>query len=110
MEENRRFSRKNVLNMIRSKYILGQIMNNLLNNKLLDIIRYNKNIKNKIDKDIRDYKSEYFKIEIELITTGHFYRYNKFINFQKKMNHIIIFFFFFIKQKKKQIKLIMILT
>ena len=110
MEENRRFSRKNVLNMIRSKYILGQIMNNLLNNKLLDIIRYNKNIKNKIDKDIRDYKSEYFKIEIELITTGHFYRYNKFINFQKKNESYYHISFDDDKAEKKQIKLIMILT
>ena len=47
---------KNFLKRIRSKYILEKIMNNLQNNKLLDIIRYNKNIRNKLNKNINDYK------------------------------------------------------
>ena len=40
--------KKNYLNMIRSKYILEQIMDNLPNKKLLDIIRFNKKISLKI--------------------------------------------------------------
>ena len=101
-----RFSRKNVLNMIRSKYILDQIMNQLLNNKLLNIIRYNKNIKNKIDKNIKDYKNEYFKIEIELIPTEYIiYRYNKFINFQKKRESDYHIYFDDDKEEKKTNKI-----
>ena len=91
--------KKNILIMIRSKYILGQIMNHLLNNKLLEIIRYNKKIKNKLDKNIHDYKKEYFKIEIELFPGEYIYRYNKFINFPKKRNHIFIFILMMIKKK-----------
>ena len=82
--------------MIRSKYILQQIMNLLSHKILLEIIRYNKNIKKKLNKDINDYKNEYLKIEIELIPTDNWFsfsnRYNKFINLQKKK---IIFSYLF---------------
>ena len=73
---------KNFLKKIRSKYILEKIMNNLQNNKLLDIIRYNKNIRNKLNKDISDYKKEYSKIEIEIIPCSN--GKGKFINIPKK--------------------------
>ena len=44
---------------VRSKYILAQILDNLQQNKKLEIIRYNKNIKNKLKIKINDYKKEY---------------------------------------------------
>ena len=47
--------KKNYLNMIRSKYILEQIMDNLLKKKLLQIIRFNKNLKNKLNTSTNDY-------------------------------------------------------
>ena len=52
---------KNVLNKIRSKYILQEILNNLKNKKSLDIIKYNNNIKERMNISIKDYKeySEY---------------------------------------------------
>ena len=45
----------NFLKQIRSKYILKQIFDNLKENKLLEIIRYNKNIQKKLNKKLNDY-------------------------------------------------------
>ena len=73
---------KNFLKRIRSKYILEQILNNLQTNILLNIIRYNKNIRNKLNKDINDYKKEYSKIELEIIPCTN--ERGKFINITKK--------------------------
>ena len=73
---------KNFLKMIRSKYILEKILNNLQNNRLLNIIRYNKNIRNKINIDKNDYKKEYLKIEIEIVPSK--YKESKFINIYNK--------------------------
>ena len=50
---------------VKSHYILEIIFNNLNEMKLLNIIRYNKNIKNILDKNIIDYKN-CLKIEIEI--------------------------------------------
>ena len=47
---------------IRSKYILKQIFDNLKENKLLEIIRYNKYIQNKLNKSVKDFDKEYSKI------------------------------------------------
>jgi len=62
--------------------------------KSLDIIKYNKNIKDRINISIKDYKeySEiYSSIEIEIKTVHN--RYTKFINFNKEneMNYHIYF-------------------
>ena len=46
---------------IKSKYILSQIFENLKQKKLLNTIRYNKNIKIKLKKNKRDYIREYSK-------------------------------------------------
>ena len=58
------------INNIKSKYILKQILDNLHKLKLLQIIRYNKNIQNKIDinlKDYKEYSKQYSSIEIDII-------------------------------------------
>ena len=52
-------------NNIKSKYILKQIFDFLLNSRKLEIIRYNNNIKNRLEIGLNDYKSE-LKIEIEI--------------------------------------------
>ena len=62
---------------IKSTYILNQIFNNILQNKLLNIIRYNKNIRKKLKIQINNYKEEYFKIVIEIIPVEE--KYGKFI-------------------------------
>ena len=62
---------------IRSIYIMKHIFNNILQNKLLNIIRYNKNIRKKLNIQINNYKEEYFKIVIEIIPVEE--KYGKFI-------------------------------
>ena len=88
VEAIKNFDKKNFILMIRSKYILQQIVNFLSHKILLEVIRYNKNIKKKLNKEINDYKNEYLKIEIELIPSTYSFdysnRYLKFINLQKK--------------------------
>ena len=58
---------KNLLDLIKSKYILKQIFNHLKNKTLLQIIRYNKNLQKKLNKTKTHYKREYFNIIIEII-------------------------------------------
>ena len=65
MVKNYKFNKSSIFDDIRSKYILQYIFNNLQEDKLLNVIRYNKNIQNKLNKDINDYK-ELVKIEIEV--------------------------------------------
>ena len=50
---------------IKSKYILRNIFKNLTQRKFLDIVRYNKQIKQKIDISLVDYIL-FSQIEIEL--------------------------------------------
>ena len=104
-EESKNFNNKNFLIMIRSKYILQKVMNNLSHKLLLKIICYNNNIKKKLNKDINDFKKEYFKIEIELIPSINKYdfknKYNKFINLQKKYES---YYHIYFNDDKKEIK------
>jgi len=68
MEEiNNNIYKGNSLFKIKSKYIWIQIFENLKQNKLLDIIRYNKKLKRKLNKKKVDYIKEYSKIVIEII-------------------------------------------
>ena len=55
----------NLLIYIRNKSILKQIMENFTQNKLLELIRYNKKLQNSLNKSIESY-IEYTKIEIEI--------------------------------------------
>ena len=61
-------NQNNFLLFVKSKYILSEIMNNLPTIKLLNIIRYNKNLQNKLNKSLYDYENEFHKIVIEMIT------------------------------------------
>ena len=73
-------NKNNILYNIKSKYILKIIFNNLILEKELKIINYNKNLQEKLDKDINDYKN-YLKIEIEIIPEEK--KYSKFFNASK---------------------------
>jgi len=71
---------------LKSDYFLQKLFNNVERKRKLDIIKYNKNIKKKIDININDYKeySEiYSSIEIEIKPVNN--KYGKFMNF-----HILI--------------------
>ena len=82
---------KNIFRKLKSDYFLQKLFNILLKNKSLDIIKYNKNIKDRIKISIKDYKeySEiYSLIELEIKPVKN--NYDKFININKKMNYIFI--------------------
>ena len=70
---------------IRSKYILIKIFENLKENKLLNIIHYNKKYQKLMNKNIKDYEKEFSKIEIEIIPKKN--EFGKFVNiFNKSIN------------------------
>ena len=89
----------NFLIKIRSKYILKQIFDNLKINKLLEIIRYNKNIRNKLNKKVKDFEKEYSKIEIEIIPKNN--GYGTFINISQKYKP---YYHIYFNDDKKEIK------
>ena len=70
---------------IKSDYFLQLLFNNLSKRKSLEIIKYNKKIKERINISIKDYKeySElYSSIEIEIIPVKN--KYGKFINYKNE--------------------------
>ena len=63
---------------VRSKYILQEIFNMMQYERSLNIIRYNKNIQEDLEKNINDYIKEYLKIKIEIFPVEN--KYGRFIN------------------------------
>ena len=55
------------LKKVKSKYIIMKIFENLNQNRLLDIIHYNKNYQKLMNKKIFDYQKAFSKIVIEII-------------------------------------------
>ena len=77
---------------IKSDYILQNVFNNLEKKKTFYIVKYNNNIKKRINININDYKDycgKYSSIEIEIIPIKD--GYGQFINYIKKMKNIIIY-------------------
>ena len=89
----------NFLKRIRSKYIIKQIFDNLKENKLLEIIRYNKNIQNKLNKKLNDFIKEYSKIVIEIIPKEN--TYDKFICIPKRYES---YYHIYFNDNKEEIK------
>ena len=93
---------KDVFKGLKSDYFLIKLFNNLLKKKSLDIIKYNKNIKERINISIKDYKeySEiYSSIEIEIKLVNN--KYGIFFNIDKeneKCYHI------YLNDNKEEIK------
>ena len=83
---------KDLFKNLKSNYIFKKLFHNLLKKKSLDIIKYNKKIKERINISIKDYKeySEmYSSIEIEMKPVNN--KFGKFINMNendKKYYHI----------------------
>ena len=92
---------KNIFNNLKSDYFLQLLFNNLVKKRYLDIIKYNNNIRDRINISIKDYKeySEiYSLIEIKIKPVNNIY--DKFIILiKKKMNTIIIYSLIIIKKK-----------
>ena len=80
---NEKTEAKGVFKNLKSDYFLRKLFYNLLKKKSLDIIKYNKNIKERINISIKDYKeySEiYSLIEIEIEIKPVHFNLGKFIN------------------------------
>ena len=93
---------KNIFNNVKSDYFLQLLFNILVKRKSLDIIKYNKNLKNRINISIKDYKeySEIFSsIEIEIKITNN--QYGKFININEENE---IYFHIYFNNNKEEIK------
>ena len=92
MAEENNFENITSINNVKSKYILAQIFDNLYQIKKLEILRYNKNIKNKLKIRINDYINAYSIIEIEIIPIEN--KYGRFIhipNMKGEFNYHIFF-------------------
>ena len=76
---------KNIFKNLKNDYFLQKLFNNLLKKKSLDIIKYNKNMKNRINISIKNYKEYleiYSSIEIEIKPVSN--QYGNFINIVKE--------------------------
>ena len=92
---------KDIFKNLKSKYILQKVFYNLLKKKSLDIIKYNNNIKKRVNISIKDYKeySEiYSSIEIEIKPDNN--KYGEFIN----MNENKIYYHIYFNEHKEEIK------
>ena len=80
-KESNKVESKNIFKKLKNDYFLQKLFHNLLKKKSLNIIKYNKNIRKRINISIKDYKeySEmYSSIEIELKPANN--KYGEFIN------------------------------
>ena len=80
--ELNRVNSKDIFKKLKSDYFLQKLFNNLLKKKILDLVKYNKNIKDRINISIKDYKEYSELIEIEIKPVNN--KYGKFININKE--------------------------
>ena len=84
----------NLLRIMKSNYILQKILGNLIKNKYLNLIRYNKSLQKRKDININYYKAYYLEtyspIEIEIKPVKD--KYGKFINFNEDEKHYHVYF------------------
>ena len=96
---------KNLLQKIRSKYIIQRILDNLKKKSSLEILKVNNALRTRLNLTINDYKNYseiYSSIEIEIIPEKN--KYGKFIKIKKikKMRNISIYILIIIKKKQKK--------
>ena len=96
--ESNKVESKNILKNLKSDYFLQKLFYNLLKKKSLDIIKYNKNMKERINISIKDYKEYSELIEIEIKPVNN--KYGKFID----MNENEIFYHIYFNDNKEEIK------
>ncbi len=100
--ESNKIESKDTLKKLKYKYILQILFNNLFKKKSLEIIKYNKNIKERINISIKDYKeySEmYSSIEIEIKPVN-----NKFGNFINMNENDKKYYHIYFNDNKEEIK------
>ena len=94
---------KDIFKNLKNDYFLQKIFNNLMKKKSLDIIRYNKNIKQRINisiKDYKDYSEAYSSIKIEIKIKPHD-EFGKFIHSNEENE---IYYHIYINDNKEEIK------
>ena len=99
--ESNEIESKDIFKNLKNDYFLQKLFHNLMKKKSLDIIKYNKNIKERINISIKDYKeySEiYSSIEIEIKTVNN--KYSEFININENEKYYHIYF----NDNKEEIK------
>ena len=83
--ESNKIESKNIFKKLKNDYFLQKLFHNLLKKKSLNIIKYNKNIRKRINisiKDFKEYSEIYSSIEIELKPVNN--KYGEFININKE--------------------------
>ena len=101
--ETNKIESKNIFKNLKSDYFLQLLFNILMKKKSLNIIKYNKNIKDRINISIKDYKeySEiYSSIEIEIKPVNN--EYGKFININKENEK---YYHIYFNDNKEEIKI-----
>ena len=94
---------KNKYENLKNDYFLQKVFNNIEKKKLLNIVKYNKNIKKRINiniNDFKEYSEKYSSIEIEIKLINN--KYSKFINIKdedEKYYHI------YLNNNKEEIKM-----
>ena len=94
---------KNKYENLKNDYFLQKVFNNVEKKKLLNIVKYNKNIKKRINiniNDFKEYSEKYSSIEIEIKLANN--KYSKFINIKdedEKYYHI------YLNNNKEEIKM-----
>ena len=84
-KENNQIKSHSKYQNIKTDYFLEKIFNNLEKERTLNIAKYNKNIKNRINININDYKEysgKYSSIKIEIKPINN--KYGEFINIKKE--------------------------
>jgi hypothetical protein len=74
--ESNKIKSKNIFKKLKNDYFLQNLFDYLLKKKSLDIIKYNKNIKKRINISIKDYKAYseiYTSIEIDIKPVNEIY-------------------------------------
>ena len=92
----------NKLINIKNDFFLEKVFNNLKKRKLFEILKYNQNIKTRININTNDYKEfceNYSSIEIEIKLVDD--KYGKFINFKKENE---IYYHIYFDNNKQEIK------
>ena len=93
---------KDIMQNLKSGYILQKIFNNLPLKKSLNLIKYNKKIKKRLKMNINNYKEyseKYSSIELEILPVNH--NYGQFINIKRGNEK---YYHFYSNNDKKEIK------
>ena len=106
-KEKKGINNKNIYQCVKSDYFLKLLFDNIKKKKSMDIVRYNKNIRKRINININDYKEyseKYSSIEIEIKPVNN--KYGTFINIEcnRKYRKYRKYYHIFFNNVEKEIK------